>query len=413
MTTRIDSRTRFGLAFVAIGGLALAMSMGAACVSQPTSLATGGSGAGGSGGGSSSGDGGQSPVANQAKMLFDGLESDFYMTCGPGCHEAGGIADAPFLSGPDRYQSVISWPGIITKDPTESKIETIPVSSNPMHSFKFLDTAPLNTTLYPKLKAWLAAEAAGIVTKGDAGAAGNPFIRPFAPIMGFNAVYLAPLGNEYTGMAITFNAALIDSTVLELTDIEVHPTSMAGVHIVHPLFAVNPVGKDPQVDPVDSFSNVDQRFDPGESGTLGPGTLLLTNWAPNAKLSIGFEKVELISTMVDGGADGGTTTAGGCQDVGSFMSNAQAQFKSNCFACHGGGNASAQGAIDMSQIDNDPAAACGQIKNRVKPSDPPSSQIFVTTDPNGNAAHPYKFGGSGTKFDAFKSSVSVWIQAEQ
>ncbi len=412
MTTRIDSRTRIGLAFVAIGGLALAMSMGAACVQQPTSLATTGSGAGG-GGGSSSGEGGTSPVAQKAKDLFDALEPDFYTTCGPGCHEAGGIADAPFLSGPDRYQSVISWPGIITKDPTQSKLETIPVSSNPSHSFKFLDKSPLDTTLFPQLKAWLAAEAKGIVTTGDAGAPSNPFVTPFAPIMGFNAVYLAPFGKEYTGMAITFSAALIDATVLELTDIEVHPTSTAGVHLVHPLFAVNPVGKDPEVDPVDSFSNVDQRFDPGQSGTLGPGTLLLTNWEPNAKLSLAFEKIEIISTQVDGGADGGTTTGGGCKDVDAFKANAQAQFKSNCVACHGGGNPSAQGAIDMSDIDTDPAAACGQIKNRVKPSDPASSQIFVTTDPNGNAAHPYKFGGSTTKFDGFKTSVSIWIQAEQ
>ncbi|APR82453.1 Hypothetical protein A7982_07802 [Minicystis rosea] len=81
--------------------------------------------------------------------------------------------------------------------------------------------------------------------------------------------------------------------------------------------------------------------------------------------------------------------------------------------CHGGGNASAKGAIDMSTIDSDTAKACAQVKNRVSPSDPGSSQLFVTTDPGGNAAHPYKFGGSNSKFDAFKTSVSTWIQAEK
>src|SRR6185369_14664551 len=104
---------------------------------------------------------------------------------------------------------------------------------------------------------------------------------------------------------------LIDSTLLELDDIEVQPTNMNGVHIVHPLFAVNPVGQMPEPDPVDSFSNVDQYFNPGEKGTLGPGTLILTNWQPSAKLSLAFEKVEIIVPMsMDAGSEGGTT--GGC-----------------------------------------------------------------------------------------------------
>lgn len=414
VATRIDTKTRWGVLFVAMGGVSLAMVMGASCTKQPTQLSTLGSGGNGGAGGSGAGGGeGGSAPANQGQTLFTALEPTLYMTCGPGCHEAGGIADAPFLQGPDRYQSIISWPGIVVKDPSTSKIETIPVSSNPAHSFKFLDQSPLDTTLYPKLKAWLAAEANGIVSaKNDAGT-GSAFVAPFVPIMGFNAVYLTPIGNQFTGMAITFNASLIDANVLALDDIEVQPTNTLGVHVVHPLFAVYPVGKMPETDPVDSFSNVDQYYQPGEKGTLGPGTLILTNWSPNAKLSLGFEKLELVQPMSMDAGDEGGTTGGGCKDVTSFMTNAQGQFKSNCVACHGGGNPGAQGAIDMSKIDSDPAAACAEIKNRVKPSDPPNSQIFITTDPNGNAAHPYKFGGQSSKFDAFKSSVSKWISAEQ
>jgi hypothetical protein len=327
------------------------------------------------------------------------------------CHEAGGIADAPFLAGPDYYQSITSWPGIVTSDPTLSKLEAIPVSTNPAHPYKHLDEPPLDTTLFPQIKAWLAAEAAGIDTKGQPDA-GSDFVQPFVPIMGFNAVYLTPIGNQFTGMAVTFNADVV-AGALELTDIEVHPTSMAGLHVVHPLFAVDPVGKPADPDPVDSFSNVDQVFDAGQSGTLSPGTLVLTNWVTDAKLSLAFSKLEIvIPGSADAGAEGGTTSSG-CKSVGTFTSDAQQPLQSNCVPCHGGANPSAQGAIDMSKITSDPAVACAQVKNRVSPSDPAASQIFVTTDPAGNAAHPYKFGGSSSKFDAFKTSLSMWIQAEK
>jgi hypothetical protein len=398
---RLDAKTRWGLYLVSIGGIGLAVAMSAgACGSQPTSL--NGTGASGAGGASGSG-----AAPNQGKQLFDMLEPTLYASCGPMCHEAGGIADAPFLAGPDRYQSITSWPGIIVKDATQSKLETYPVSG-PQHPYKKLDQPPLDTTLFPQVKAWLAAEAAGIDTMGQPDA-GTPFVQPFVPIMGFNAVYLTPFGMQFTGMAITFNADTVGGA-LELSDIEVHPTSAAGLHIVHPLFAVNPVGKPADPDPVDSFSNVDQVFPAGQSMPLSPGTLILTNWVSGAKLSLAFEKVEIVvPSAADAGPEGGTS---GCKSMATFTSDAKQPLMDNCVMCHGGANAAAQGAIDMSKLGSDPAAACAQVRNRVSPANPPASQIFITTDPAGNAAHPYKFGGSNTKFGAFKTSLSMWIQAE-
>lgn len=419
VTRRSSSTPRKTLLFGALLGLALAGASGmAACVTQPTTLkgdggsaGEGGSGGGDVGGGDVGGSGGSAPAPSQAKALFADLEPDLYQACGPSCHEAGGVADMPFLQGPDRYQSIISWPGIVMKDPTTSKLETYPVAG-PQHPYKKLDTAPLSTTLYPKVKAWLSEEAKDIVTADQPGT--QPTIDPFVPIIGFNAVYLQPLGSDFTGMAVTFTADQIDDYAIALSDIQVHPTGSLGVHVVHPLFVVFPVGKSSDPDPVDSFSNVDQQFPAGEAATLGPGTLVLSNWSPNAKLSMAFETLELIQPDVtDGGTDGGTTTTTGCKDVASFTANAAGPLKGNCVTCHGGGNASAKGAVDMSTIDSDPEKACAQVKNRVTPSNPGGSQLFITTDPGGNAAHPYKFGGSTSKFDSFKSSVSVWIQAEQ
>ncbi len=408
MTPRIDTKTRWALLFVGAGALALASATGTgACVQQPNQIATGGFGGSGGSGGDGSGTGGGA-ASNKGKEMFSALEQDLYDACGS-CHDVGGIADTPFLAGPDRYQSIVSWPEIIKKDPSDSILITYP-SAGPQHPYKKIDASPLSTTLKPKLEAWLAEEAKGIVIDGTVDAA--KIIEPKAPIIGFNAIYLDALGDEFVGMALTFTADLLDESALALTNLEVHPTASAGLHVVHPLFVVYPKGASPDPDPVDSFSNVDQTFNAGVSGTLGPGTMIVTNWKTGAKLSVAFEKVEVVGGAGDAGADGGGPT-GGCKDVASFDANARPALKANCTNCHGGNSPQAKGALDMSKIDSDVAAACGQVLNRVNPADPPSSQIFITTNPNGNAAHPYKFGGNTGNYNNFMSQLTTWIQAEQ
>jgi mono/diheme cytochrome c family protein len=374
------------------------------CVEQPSSITTP---AGPTGGDPTGGAGGSDAgsAANKAEALFKAIEPELVKTCGV-CHEPGGLADTPFLAAPDRYQSVASWPGIVVKDPDKSLFLTYSVKGGG-HSGTNLDADTLDPTLVTRVQDWLAEEAKAIAEPPpDVG----PAIDPFVPIMGFNAVYLGPLGADFEGMAITFNANELGSQSLELTQIEVHTTKNTGVHLVHPLFVVFPVGAEADPDPIDSFSNIDQSFEAGTGGELGPGTAILTNWKTKAKLTIAFEKIEKIATgMNDGGMDGGTS---GCKDVGAFMANAQAQFAQRCNGCHGGGNAAAQGAVDMSELNSDPASACAQIRFRVKPSEPPASQIFITTTPGGNAAHPFKFGGDADNFNAFKNAVTPWIAAE-
>ncbi len=409
MKKHLSTPTRWTLWLTSAGALALTLGNAAGGCTQPPSSIVPGFGGGGAGGESGEGGSGGGGVINKSKELFAALEGELVDACAS-CHDAGGVADTPFLAGPDRYKSMVSWPGIVVKDPSESQLLTYPISSNKEHSYKKIDSADLKGTLFPKVKAWLAEEAKGIVTTEtpDAG----KYIAPFTPIIGFNAVYLDALGGDYTGMALTFTAGEIGDGALALEDLEVHPTAKLGVHLVHPLFVVYPKGKKASPDPVDSFSNVDQYFEAGEADTLGPGTVVITNWAANAKLSVAFQVIEPISSEVgDGGVEGGV--AGGCKDVGAFMANAQQLLQQNCVGCHGGGNAGAKGAVDMSSLGADPAAACAQVKNRVNPDDAAQSQIFITTDPGGNAAHPYKFGGNGGNFSAFRTQVSQWITAEK
>lgn len=323
------------------------------------------------------------------------------------CHDVGGLADTPFLAGPDRYQSFVSWPGIVAATPENSILISYAMTGKG-HSGTNLDSPALKNTLLPKVNAWLAEEANSFTEPPPQV---GPYIKPFAPIMGFNAVYLGPLGVDFEGMAVTFGAELLSDTTLQLTDIQLHPTSKAGVHIVHPLFVVHPVGKPAAPDPVDSFSNVDQIFAAGEAGTIGPGTLILVNWSKDAKLSLAFEKIELDVLANPDGGDGGTP-GGGCKDVASFSANAVGPLGA-CTGCHGGGNGQAVAALDMTALKSDAAKACAQVKNRVNPDNPSASQLFVTTDPNGNAAHPYKFSGNDGLFNDFRNSVSTWVAAEK
>jgi len=390
---------------IGLGTVALSCAaMAAGCVEQPPGLAplsSSSSTSGGAGGGGPSDAG----TGSNGRVLFEAMEDDLMSACGL-CHDVGGLADTPFLAGPDRYQSFVSWPGIVAKSPQSSILLTYALTGKG-HSGTNLDSAALKDTLLPKVQAWLAEEAKSFT---DPPVQAGPYIDPFVPIMGFNAIYLGPLGADFEGMAVTFNADLLAETTLELTNIQLHPTSKTGVKIVHPLFVVHPLGGEPSPDPVDSFSNVDTIFDAGESGTLGPGTLILVNWARDAKLSLAFETIAKYEPASQDGGDGGPTS--GCKDVPSFEANARQPLQV-CLNCHGGGNGGATSAVDMSALGNDNTKACGQVKNRVNPDNPSSSQLFVTTDPGGNAAHPFKFGGNAGAFNTFRDSVSIWVAAEK
>lgn len=395
------------LGFAATIAVAIAAGAGACSQAATPHLSGGGTGGGdtASGSGGGQGTGGHVNKAD-GHSAFNALEPAFYAACGS-CHDTGGVADMPFLAGPDRYQSVSSWPNFIVADPSQSQLLTFPMNGT-THPGKNLDSPDLKNTLLPKIKAWLDIEAQALdMTKAPTDA--GKLIPSFTPVIGFNAVYLDALGDSFTGMAITFTAAQLDDSTLELTDIEVHPTATLGVHLVHPLFVVIANDKaDP--DPVDSFSNVDEEFEPNQSGELGPGTAVLTNWVKDGRLNLAFETIEVIKPMGDGGTDGGSTS--GCNALNSFNSNAKPDLQNNCFSCHGGGNPDANGAVDMSKLSSDPAAACAQIKNRINSMTPAQSQLFITTDPGGNAVHPFKFGGSTNQFNSFKSDLTQWIQAE-
>lgn len=373
------------------------------CVAEPTALTLSGATSGATGGG---GGGGDVTGDNQGEEMFRALQAELLSQCG-GCHELQGAADTPFLgdsetNNPDPYEAATSWPGVIVKEPASSVLMTWPAGGN--HQGGETPAA-----LEVDLLAWLTEEAKAVAQVQEEGV---PTIAPFKPIVpGFNAIYLDALGSEFLGMAVTFQAEELTDSSLSLSGIEVHPTLKKGVKVEHPLFTVFASGSaDGDPDPIDSFSNVEQIFEAGQAGDLGPGTVVLTNWQPGGKLSIAFEVVQAVDPDAPEEMDGGTPE-GACADLDSFQDNAVPAL-GNCTGCHGGNNQTATNAVDMSELGSDLDAACGQIKNRVNLDNPNQSQLFVTTDPNGNAGHPFKFGGNAGNFNNFVAALTVWINAE-
>lgn len=361
----------------------------------------GGGGMGGQGQGGQGGDGGPT-----ARDCFDALQAELMSECG-GCHQAQGAADAPFLGSGDVYAAITSWPGIVVPVASQSILLTHP--GDPSHGG---GQAPdLSEGLRTKVLDWLKKEAAELPKpEEDAGT----YIPPFKPLTGgaFNTIYLDPLGDEFKNMSISFIATELGAdpaapTILELEDITVHPVGQAPLHIVHPLFTVYPKSGDPEPDPVDSFSTLDQTFTIGGTATLGTGTLILTNWQKDAYLGVAFETIEVEG---GGGADGGLTA---CNSIALFQSNVVPAMQYCADTCHGGALELAQDTMDLSMLAAmPPDEACIQVRARIVPGDPASSPILLVTDPTKQAVHMYKFQGNLVKYNDFKTKVTPWIQAE-
>jgi hypothetical protein len=356
---------------------------------------TGSIGVGASGGPGGTGGGGGGEEASPAAQ-FAALQPELVMNCGV-CHQAG---DTAFLAEPDVYTSVLSWPDLVLKDWENSLFLTYAAGTG-AHSGTQLDSEPLAETLLPKVRTWLEAEARYLPEPNP----GVPTVGPFIPRIGsFNVEYFEGLGEEFAQIALTFNASLTPEGYLQMDLLQVNPTKAAGVHMVHPLFSVFAPGSNSGIpDPADTFAAVDATYLPNETGPLNPQTAVMTHWLPDARLAITFDLIEITTGM------GGVA----CGDLASFAANVQPQLAANCVTCHGGGDPMATGVVDMSNIDTVPAEVCAQVKNRVNLLDPPLSQIFVNTDPQGGATHPFKFNGDINAFTAFRDSALIWIAAEQ
>lgn len=373
------------------------------CEIAQNTTGSGGTGAGtGNGAGGESADGGGGSGAGgplSAKEMFLAIEAQMLDECG-GCHDTSGISDAPFLAEPDRYASITTWPGIVTKDLSKSIL--IPHSKADEHGYG--DAPSISPDLEPKVQAWLEEESKNLPEPT------GPLVAqttPFKPILGgaLNTIYLDEIDPSLEYASISFYAKELSPTLLQLKNLEVHPIEGQAIHIIHPLFVVYPEKAEAEPDPIDSFSGVDQVFTLDQPDlALGTGELILTNWQKDAYLGMAFESI------VNEGTGG---PLAGCNDVTTFQTEVVPQMTYCANTCHGGANAQANATMDLSELmAMPPDAACAQVRARITPGDPESSQILKVTNPQEQIVHMYKFMGNKTKYQAFKDAVTPWILSE-
>lgn len=380
--------------------LLIAGAMGSCTVREnPTSSSTSSSSSGGTGGDGGMGTGGHTPTGRE---IFEAFEPQMMSECGA-CHKLGGAADAAFLAEPDVYSSITSWPGIVVPNASQSLIITHP--GDPSHG---ASQAPdMTPDLRAKVLAWLEKEADDLPAFTDE-AGITVYIPPVKPFLkgAFNTIYLDPLGVELENSSISFNAEELNGgSMLMLTNLQVHPIADVSIHIIHPLFTVYPPGKPADPDPVDSFSGYEKTFTIASDSTLGTGTVILANWAKDARLGIAFEKIE--GTVTSG-------TVSTCKDVAKFSAEVVPQIQYCANTCHAGAKIQAKAAMDLSKLaDMPPDHACTQVRARITPGNPDMSEMLIVTDPKQQAVHLYKFAGNNNNYMAFKAAVSPWIMAEQ
>jgi len=344
----------------------------------------------GDGGGASGGLGG-----GPADMAPD-VVGQFYANVEPiitpacaGCHGVTGTTAPAFMvAQPDLLQNLLQYPGIIGSTPDKSRLYAKGLHEGPAFT-------PDQKTVVGD---WITFYNAN--RSGDGGDA-KPVIAPFTPSMtAANSIDLAPLDATLSGVKVTFNAQMV-GTSIELTNLQIVAPASTGVHVTHPVFVIWDQNLNPVPDPVDSFSNLDETVFSGSSAPMGPGTLLMPNFASGDLLSVAFTLAE----PKMGGSDGGTTT--GCKNLTMFVNNVKPLLSANTCStnCHVGANPTAGLKWDTTPD----AALCVVALTEINTTTPAQSQLLLQPDPAQNNGHPQKI----TNFGPFSTAVTNWINAEK
>jgi hypothetical protein len=196
--------------------------------------------------------------------------------------------------------------------------------------------------------------------------------------------------------------------------------STDGVYLDHPLFVSWPPEGNELVDNLDRFSQTKLNLAattstpvcPGPScDHIGAGAAIFVDFASANKLSITFKVLEPAH------ADAAPPPPMGCGTNGfaSFLTNMKPVLTGLCAGCHGGSNAGATGAMDLTKLasttDNN---ACLQARLHIDTVTPTSSTIL--RPPNGlDGAHPVQgklTGATNPTLASFTTAVTTWATVE-
>lgn len=257
-----------------------------------------------------------------------------------------------------------------------------------------------------KVTAWVELEALA------AGVEEQPEVKTnrIAPVIGTNTIPLDSIG--LTGSKFLFDFERI-TTGYYLSRIKVQ-AGTGGVHLIDPLFVIWQ-GETAVPDPINRFAGIDLVVQETMESQVGGGTAIFTYANPadipgSPQISIHFKTATLANGMQPT-ENGGAT--GGCKATAMFTSTVRPLLTPCATMCHGGSNAAATGATDMTKLADDTkqADACTQILTRVSKANPNQSSIIVSVDPGAAAVHQQYKVAAGN-FTNFKNTMIAWINAE-
>ncbi len=321
--------------------------------------------------------------------------------CG-GCHGAARSAPDFLRPDPDVRTALLAYPALI--DLTSPRTSRILTKGD--HSGPALATAEADA-----VRTWIELEAAE-------GTMVTPVERELAttPVEiheGFNQLPLDVIGLPAT--SLHFVAARVgDGMFLDSVQLSTGPM---GAVLAHPVFVAWIEGV-PHPDPVDRFAGLMLEVDPNSSASFDTGTVVLTDMPAGALLSVHFTIASPMTTPTMPGVDGGVPMpppSSGCSQLAAFRTSAVPSLRTYCTRCHGGGNPSATGSMDMSDIgataDATAMLGCNQILGRISATAPSTSGLFTQPDPAGGSTHAFHFGTS-RELDTFRTSLLTWFEME-
>lgn len=186
----------------------------------------------------------------------------------------------------------------------------------------------------------------------------------------------------------------------------------AGVYMEHLLFvSLPPAPAQPFPDQIDRYFALKLNLAASKTTPIDGGTEDFAGFAPTDMIEIHFKKLTVFQPETT------TSTDTGCKVLDKFKANAQGPLNTNCASCHAGANATAQAAMDLANIASTDDAklllACNQVRSRINLTNTDQSGFYLAPDPGNATNHPFKFNGSATAFNAFKTAMDVWVKAEQ
>jgi hypothetical protein len=197
--------------------------------------------------------------------------------------------------------------------------------------------------------------------------------------------------------------------------------STDGVYLEHPLFVSWPTQGNPIPDTIDRFFAVKMDLAattttpicPGPScDHIGAGAAAFVGFPPQNQLSISFKVLDVYHPN---STPPPPPTGCGTMGFASFLANVKPSLNTCMQMCHGGSNAGAKNALDMSGLasttDN---TTCLQVRSHVNFQTVAQSGVLLAPQPgSADTAHPFKLSTASTPTIAnFQTSLNTWITVE-